>query len=154
MALKKTTAAPDVSPKPGVLSKAAKKNLGLLQDAGVSLDGSETEADLEQLVADNNLGEQDATPEVIDGVPNKVEIQHAIEISNGKEVKVPIWHMLPVKDGFAVYDHAGRRVSPLLVPGNKLGGEENGIDEVAHHRKVIARNNVLRRARRLPNDPA
>lgn len=152
---------PGATEKKPTYSRADKKNIKLLEDAGITLDGTESGADLEQMVEDKGLAagaSEDSGPEVIPGVPNSADPHYLVEKINGKDVRYPIWHMAPVKGGFVVYDHVGRRVSPLLVPGQPLHGSDEGdpkaVDQVAYHRKLVARANSMRRANRLPNDPA
>lgn len=155
------------------LSKAGKKNHKLLVDAGIELVGDESEAQLEQLVTENNLGSsEEEGPEEIDGVANSVNPTFETVVVNNKEMKIAVYAVHPVTDGphkgsHVLYNEKGQRVSPPMSAhrvygrgpddprGQDIKSKEVGeVSEHAYIAKACAASNAHRRARRLPNDPA
>lgn len=141
----------------GKYSKADLKKIKLLKGAEVDLTGNESGAELDALMEEHALiaGNEDEDQEVIPGVPNSMPVRHEPLAPGSKDKPFAVWHVSPVKGGFAMYDHKGRRVSHLLVPGVKMPTDDGSAspDEVTYHRKAAMRANVLRKSRRLPNDP-
>ena len=136
-------------------TKKDKEIIKKLTDAGVELSGEETSDDLKTLLKDNLDEEEETEQEVIPGVPNKIAPVFEPLPAGSKEKPFALHHVMAVKGGFAMYNHLGQRISPLLVPGTPLAGTpdgEKGTDEVAYHRKAAANMNAQRKARRLPND--
>lgn len=155
------------------LSKAGKKNLKLLEaaDPKIELTGEETEAQLEELVAEHGLVEQEeGGAEVIDGVANSLPQRFEEVQADGKTKKYGIYFVAPVTSGkhkgsHVLYNEKGVRVSPPMaadrvfgrdlddVRGHDIKTKEAGeVSEFAHIAKAAGANNALRRARRLPND--
>ncbi len=142
-------------------TKADKKAIGLLQDAGVELTGTETPEELEALVEEKGLGEDDGGAEVIPGVPNQVPVLLEPVEPGSKAKPFALYQVVAVKGGHCLYNEKGVRVSHVCsaakVHGrdadikDKVPGE---ISEFAYIAKAAARSNADRKARRLPNDPA
>ena len=153
------------------LSKAGKKNLGLLEKAEVALTGEETEAQLEDLVAEHGLvAKEEGEGEVIEGVENTQPQRFEEVQADGKTKKYGIYFVAPVvkgphKGSHVLYNDKGVRVSPPMSAAKVFGrspDDERGHDikskeagevsEFAHIAKAAGAANALRRARRLPND--
>lgn len=151
-------------------SKADKKNIKALKEAGVELTGEETGAELDALIAEHDLGSDEAEPEEIEGVENSLPQKFEETMVDNKPRKYGIYFVAPITKGphkgkHVLYNEKGVRVSPVMSAdrvfgrdpedprGHDIKTKEAGeVSEFAHIAKAAGAANSLRRARRLPND--
>ncbi len=144
--------------KPVKYTKADLRKIADLKDANVPLDGTETSAELDTLVAALPVegADEHAAEQVIAGVPNQLPVKTEIIILANKQYAFPIFFMAAVKGGQAMYNYQGRRVSPVYNADDILPGSEetsSPTKALQYTIKAVAKFNAIRRKSVLPGDP-